>query len=332
MPLLIPAPWYQPKPNVPLPSNVRLRGGNIVCNAFPGPSGQVWSDYGPTVWDAMWAVWDWEGWIKPQIDDLVSLGGNAVRLWGGGSLVNPAGLMTMSTYLAQWKQLLDYCASLNLYVYPTGGDWSVGTYGLLTQAQAIPVFNEWVPLLADYPNVIAVDLINEVWSAPVGGGGSYSATVEMIQALAGIVRGHGIPTAVSFSITESDWWNFDSNGTIGTYPVAPFMEASDIIDIHCYATTTNANLTATMGQTWAQGKLMLFGETDNGAVATTDPAAAAWYTTIEGLIASSSNMVGAFAWSVYDVAPSGNTFGLFSAPGTPVTNITTPFQTWPKTR
>jgi hypothetical protein len=278
----------------------------------------------------MWKAWDWEGWIQPQINDLVSVGGNAVRLWGETTaVIGTAPVMSQDRYWTQWQQLLSYCASLNLYVYVCGGG-----YPTATQAQCVSLYRTWANLLADHPNVIGVDLINEIWGWPVSFGGDYAYTVKLVQSLSEVVRGQGLPVGVSFpmAIGSSRWWDWDNDSTVAsTYPVAPFFDASDIIDIHVYTTTTKANVAATMAQTWAQGKPMFFGETGDSGDANTTPAAAAWYEKIESLITSSNNMVGAFTWSVYNVVAS-DEMGLFSAPGAPVTNLTVPFQTWPTTR
>lgn len=311
-----------------IPSNVRLRGGNIMCSATP--LGQEWATFGPTSIAAMWKAWDWEGWIAPQINDLVSVGGNAVRLWGENqAVIGTAPVMTQDLYFKQWQQLLDYAASLNLYVYACGGK-----YPTATQAQCVSHYRAWANLLADYPNVIGVDLINEVWGWPVSYGGDYASTVALVQSLSEVVREQGLPVGVSFPMATgcSRWWNWDSASAVAsTYPVAPLFEASDIIDIHVYTTTTAADLTATMAQPWAQGKPMIFGETADLGDANTSPAAAAWYENIGSLITSSSDMVGAFTWSVYNESAS-DEVGLFSSPGVPVTNLTVPFQTWPTTR
>ena len=56
-----------------IPAGVALRGLNHVGNF-----NQVNQD---TIWAAMWRVWDWDNWIKPQLDDIAKVA-NAVRFWG----------------------------------------------------------------------------------------------------------------------------------------------------------------------------------------------------------------------------------------------------------
>ncbi|MCV7177495.1 glycoside hydrolase family 5 protein [Mycolicibacterium sphagni] len=288
------------------------------------PLGRPWNSYGTSnVFGAMMLTWDWESWIKPQIDDLVSLGGNAVRLWGDTAVVALNGKLSLDTYLARWKQQLDYCQSLGLYVYACGG-----AAAHITLADTAPMYQEWVSLLATYPNVIGVDLLNEPWGYADYGGGDYSATVQLVQGLADIVHGCGLPVGTGFPGTPTRP-NWDTK----LPPVAPFFEVADVIDWHCYSTDVTADfIAATLEEPWAQGKPMVFGETGLSKVATTDPAAADWYRTVGSLISSNNRMLGAFAWSVYNVAVPSNALGLFSAPGVPITNITKPFETWPTKR
>ena len=60
----------------------------------------------------MWRTWDWAGWLQPQIDDAAKIG-NAVRFFGNTHCI-AIGTVTRATYMAHWRQVLDYCASQKL--------------------------------------------------------------------------------------------------------------------------------------------------------------------------------------------------------------------------
>lgn len=88
-----------------------------------------------------------------------------------------------------------------------------------------------------------------------------------------------------------------------------------------------------MAKPWCQGKQYMMGEfgideTRSSATRT------AFYTAAATAVAASSSYCGAFAWAGYDLAPTpaSNQFGLFSAPGTLRTDISTAFATLPATR
>src|ERR1051326_3176441 len=85
----------------------KVRGANLTTKpGYPLPS-------------AMWVAWDWNGWIRPQLDCAVALGCNAVRLMGDTAMVMK-GTLSQATYNARWRQFVAYCASQGLAVYYTG--------------------------------------------------------------------------------------------------------------------------------------------------------------------------------------------------------------------
>lgn len=80
----------------------------------------------------MWRDWEWSNpgngpggagnWIKPQLDAAKAAGCNYVRFIGTLFGRDPAsGYATISdtNYFNRWQQVLDYCRSIGLYVYPT---------------------------------------------------------------------------------------------------------------------------------------------------------------------------------------------------------------------
>ncbi|XTP37073.1 glycosyl hydrolase [Mycobacterium sp. TJFP1] len=242
----------------------KILGGNITVK--PGHD-----------WRHIWSEWDWDNWVKPQIDRAVKLGLRAVRFIGapraitdstisytawapstaydtGNVRVNgsrvyyctiggtsagsggPTGTGTgitdgtvtwrylrendlapiaQATYDARWVQLVQYCATKGLDVYPclcqvadfdslgSGEFQNVGmTSSITTTAEK----------LAAFPNVIAFDIFQEgdvrtgtSWTASRSygtgvyvnhGGNSYQATTG------GVSAGSGGPTGTGSSITD----------------------------------------------------------------------------------------------------------------------------------
>lgn len=317
-----PISW--PDLEMPLPADVRVRGANVVPTARP--NGDPWEKYGPNVWAAMWNVWDWAGWIRPQIDDAATVG-NALRLWADTSVVS-SGLLTRDVYLSRWQQLLDYVASMNLYVFACGGD-----LGPCTPADAVALYPPWIELLATYGNVLGVDVLNEAWNGGASFGFNYAEILALVRSLTDIVRGQGLPATASFPMATDAWWDWDGSARVfRDNPVAPFWEASDYLDIHVYSNTTPLQVAATHDFPWALGKPILFGEFGIRNNGTTFIERASYYEMVRQLVVSDNENIGALAWSTYDVNAGRNSCGLFSAPGVPRTDMTALLSTFPMSR
>lgn len=198
--------------------DLKIRGGNITVK--PGYD-----------WKFLFAEWDWDNWIKPQIDRAVLLGMNTVRLIGDPGVVTgsaappvwaawqslhtytssdldrlksnggnaylliqagtsaasggPTGtgasitdgtcvwkymrpnnltLISQADYDARWIQLVKYCATLGLFVYPclceTKGFDSTPGAGY-QDATVTASITTTAAKLAKYPNVIGYDLFQE---------------------------------------------------------------------------------------------------------------------------------------------------------------------------
>lgn len=188
----------------------KIRGGNIV----PKPSGGAWP--------SLFAEWDWNNWIKPQVDRAVALGLNAVRLIGGPSciFVAPASLatITQATYDAHWEQLAAYCLDRGVYLYPALTEVSdfvtaLGTSANFQDAALTASIQSTAAALAGYSNVIGFDTFQEgdgatgiPWTASTvvvlnrvvnhDSGKSYICTT------AGTTASSGGPTGTGASITD----------------------------------------------------------------------------------------------------------------------------------
>lgn len=141
------------------------------CNIASKKSYGVDTAYG-AAWLALWNAWDWDGWIKPQIDWACgnNIGCNCIRLIGSLEGVY-AGTFTQNTYNSRWIQLVEYCASLGVYVYFTGGwfpqvspdnvYYPAGAGANMTDQQIADGINATLSALSGYRNIIAADLMQE---------------------------------------------------------------------------------------------------------------------------------------------------------------------------
>lgn len=90
----------------------KIKGANLTSK----PTHEMESAY--------WIEWDWQGWIKPQIDYALALGCNVVRLIGDVAMVINAQI-SQSTYNQRLAQIVRYCADQGIGYYYTGA----ATYG-----------------------------------------------------------------------------------------------------------------------------------------------------------------------------------------------------------
>ncbi len=308
-----------------IPASTRLRGVNIVPTFAAGiiPADR------DSVWAAMWRVWNWSGWIKPQIDDAAAIG-NAIRFFGNTHCI-AQGNITQATYLAQWQQVLDYSVAKGMYIYPCGGD--LGHWGNFTWSQSVALYTAWAKMLSTYPNVVGVDITNEAWGQmqPVSvRPTTYNqpeSYVDLLAALSGIVRGEaGVPIAHSFPLADSSWW------TLSKDPIPTLFEMSDFLDYHIYASATPAQAAQAFANSWGVGKHMMIGEFGVNETQSSNERTAR-YQQIRNIVASRTDIDGALAWSCWDLesAPDGQS-GLYDPSRRLRTDISTPFTTIPVTR
>jgi glycoside hydrolase-like protein len=291
-----------------MPGNVRLRGVNIV------PSFGV--KYLPvdkeSVWAAMWRTWDWNGWLRPQLDDAAKIA-NGIRFFGNTACI-AQGSVTTADYLARWKQLLDYCAAKNLYVYPCGGD--LGHWGDMGYAQATDLYTAWAKLLHAYPNVVGVDVTNEAYGYArglVSGPTVYKQRepiLTLLKNLGDIVRANaGVPVTHSFPLSDPTWWTLDID------PIPQLFAMSDFLDYHVYCDTDPSQAARAFTTPWGHGKHMVIGEF---GIDTTSPPEkrTARYRRVRDIVASRPDIEGAVAWSCWDLAGDKTSqYGLYDSRG-----------------
>lgn len=252
----------------------------------------------------LFAEWDWAGWIKFQVDLAVSAGCNCVRLIGDVAGVY-AGTFSAATYRSRWRQLIDYCASLGVYVYVAGG--GVSQFGSMTQADIIAVLVELAAELDGDSTVVAFDVIQE-------SGASWALTnahavSEAVRAVCDRPISYSIGATAKASVASVTNRN----------ALAPWV---DFFDYHLYFQCDARTL---LGNYWrtCSTPLMVgeFGSPNTSGQTVQE----AFY---DGIVATvgadpggGRRLAGALAWSIVDGGVTGN-YGLFSDAGTERTWLT----------
>jgi hypothetical protein len=269
----------------------KIRGGNITVK----PSGHGWR--------GMWAEWDWTNWIKPQVDRAVALGMNTVRVIGSAEcvLVDPIPVtlpkITQATYLARWVQLVEYCQSVGLYLYPTVVqkwdfiDTQTPTYNF--QASNVTnVVTATAQTLAPYTNVIGFDCFQE-------GDATYGLALADVLAMYTAIRAVAptVPLTTSnstggFGSTDAFW----RDTTSLPYQAWTATNGSDFIDIHLYADSIKA--ADVDGFIQRVGKPVLIGEFGDSQDQTTGNIAARYAAT--AAIHNRPSVMGSLVWALAD--------------------------------
>lgn len=111
-----------------VPAGQRVRGACVTIRPVD------------THWDTMWAAFDWEGWLKPQIDLCAARGYNTFCTFGGinGTEVGTE-LYTEAQLEARVRQVMDYVRQVgmwNVFVAGGRGSWdNSGSNPQITSSQ-----------------------------------------------------------------------------------------------------------------------------------------------------------------------------------------------------
>ena len=269
---------------------VVLKGANIAVK----PAYYSWGGRDSSfVWAALWDEWDWDNWIKFQIDAAKVLGANTIRMIGDVAGIY-SGMFTRVEYLTRLEQVLNYLAIQNMYMYYCGGDLrnSAGAGGDVHLAEFVAA----ATTLRNHPNLIAWDVVNEI-SASYRSLGRRQCIVWAREWTAGIrAVAPNIPLGFSnCSPMFSD---------VSTY--RKFDEFVDYFDLHLYPTpsapVTDQILDPLLGMT---NKPILIGEF--GSYPNADgPTAASSYNTVREMILKHQQIMGGYVWDICS-----SNFGLF---------------------
>jgi hypothetical protein len=250
----------------------------------------------------MWTAWDWDGWIRPQVDCAVALGCNVVRLIGDVAMVMN-GTVSQSSYNARWEQFVAYCVGQGLAVYYTGTsphdtngrrNGNIAAYDANPQAFAYVIKSSVSALTSggsDYRgSVIAIDVVQEAnaWG-----------NAEAVKNLYSMIRPF-VPTAIpcTFSTSES---------VQNTSWIASIITVCDFLDYHVYPQVYGVN-----GQPSAAAfmrgpravypnKDILFGEGGANSTVYTPAQVADWLNKLGSLGNIADRRVrGALMWALQD--------------------------------
>lgn len=197
----------------PLPG-AKVRGGNITVK--PGYD-----------WRHLWSEWDWDNWIKPQIDRAVVLGLNTIRFIGGASVITNNRNITWTAWAASTAYTVDTLCTKDGNVYHCVGAGTSGTTGPsgtgtnITDGTAKWNYvraNDLTPItqevydqrweqVADYCNSKGLALypcLTQIYDFPTG---SYrdAATTASIVTTAEVLNKHN--NVIAFDLFQEGDWN-----------------------------------------------------------------------------------------------------------------------------
>jgi len=137
-----------------IPDTRKIFGANIVPKKADITGGQSWGN--------MILSWDWDGWIKPQIDLIAgnNVGGNCIRIIGEVYGI-ATGMYTEAFYLARHRQLADYCASIGVHLYACCSGKDTPAQVTVSNDGAVNLMAGYLRMMGEYPNVIGVDVVQE---------------------------------------------------------------------------------------------------------------------------------------------------------------------------
>lgn len=200
---------------VNIPDTRKIFGANIVPKQADISGGQAWGN--------MILSWDWDGWIKPQIDLIAgnNVGGNCIRIIGEVFGI-ATGLYTEAFYLARHRQLADYCAAVGVHLYACCSGKGTPPQVTISNDGAVNLMMGYLRMMQEYPNVIGVDVVQEsnVVAKPTD--------ANLIDILARL-RAAGVTLPLTASTGEIN---------VASAATAPWIYAMgqyfDFIDVHNY--------------------------------------------------------------------------------------------------
>jgi hypothetical protein len=282
---------------------VTLRGANLTIKSTHTAG-----------YEDLFNEWDWTGWIKFQIDLAASAGCNTVRLIGDVAGVD-AGTFTAATYRSRWRQLIDYCASLGMYVYVVGG--GVSQFGTMTQADIIAVLVELAAELDGDPTVVAFDVIQESgWTWALTNANEVSAAVRAVC---------DRPLTYSFPVTDKT--------TLASQVYRDALRPHvDYFDYHIYLDDVTS--TTLLGNYWSRESApLIVGEFGSPLSDGQSVQEAVYDNMLDAVSADPGDgrrVGGSLAWSIVDGAVAGQ-YGLFTDAGVERTYLTDRLALFPTT-
>jgi hypothetical protein len=267
------------QPPTPPVTMTRIKGINLT------------SKPGHPLESAYWIEWDWDGWIRPQLDVAAALGCNAVRIIGDVAMVLN-GQITQAVYNARWQQFAAYCQQRGLGVYYTGCatyDTNGGDNGSIAAYNANPsgfaaVIVSNLQALDDYP-LIGGDLVQEAnaWGNAAACNALYAAVRPQVSATVPL-------TFSTYGVMPHNAW------------LDQIIGACDFIDYHVYPHVYGAvDPLAVYAAARAAfpSKAILFGEGGAKSVPGNAEQVEAWINKLVAL-GSLQDTMGAMVWAAQD--------------------------------
>lgn len=196
----------------------KIMGANLIPTAA-----NTSVDGGMQAWSQMFLTWDWDGWVKPQIEHVIgdNIGCNCIRLIGANWSVI-AGRFTQSYYDDKLLQVALYCAERGVYFYACCGDLSRDTvYDFSKSAQSIVAncFATTLMKLQQIPYVIGVDVIQEV---------TEFYGLDNARDLCGRLKALGVTLPLTCSVSEN------ITPAAGGVRANNVITWADFLDVHLY--------------------------------------------------------------------------------------------------
>lgn len=270
--------------------------------------------------------------IATQIAKGIELGANCMKsVSSPGGVV--AGAIAASTYYGRIADLLDRLLAAGVMVYFTGTDnlgWDGGARPTL--AQEVAQLEQLGALLNGYPNVIGVDILNEVNEWQIGRGGASgdpdATSITWVQTLSAALRGV-FDGPIGFSLFCGDDSVITDASPTGWNTL--LAANTDFADFHPYFSSgdiTEADVVAYRGN--FPGRAVFFGEVSVLEAAVGSSAIPARYNAV-GALSDLGYVAGCNIYSLTE-ATSDVPAGLYADDYTRHTAQTDAFQTGIPTR
>ncbi|WP_104084256.1 hypothetical protein [Cryobacterium sp. Y11] len=267
-------------------------------------------------WDLFWANWAWETDIKWQIDYAKSAGANTIRVIGDVMAITRYAIMTITEYRARWRQLIDYCASLDMYVYACGGGIPDANYDITAVTQVLVELGKEIN---GDERVIGLDIMQE----------SYAFAITNMETLVPSIRAV-CDRKLTFSIPTGAPW--DDNSVAARNQFRPWV---DFYDFHVYYDVSVNDIQDYWNRA-NESKPFLIGEFGLGAAAG-EPAQLARFTAVRNAVAlvreDGRHIAGALVWAIRDQDPDPSQYyGLWTVDKVPRQYLIDAFKAFPDHR
>lgn len=308
--------------DVPINFSGKIHGANLTTKPGDYSEAHFWSEF------------DWEGWIRPQLDYAMSLGCNVVRAVGDVTVVS-SGTISQSVYNARMAQVIAYCAAHGIAFYYTGcatykTDGSDNGTAALPDATIYSIINDQLTYLfagggggvVDHgAHIIGVDIVQEANAnmTLMRCANLYTQIRPVVSAFHPEI---GCTFSCSTTVTALSWIN-------------SILAYCDFLDFHIYpqiyGSITNAPTTSDITNhilTDYPTKDLLFGEGGATGSQGTTSQKKNWLANLQTLgNMAASHVRGAMFWSTQDQSSSDNSqqYGAFDSTWAPRSEIIVPW-------